>query len=627
MTAPYASGTITLTNGSNIIVGNNTGWKTALVGGGTVHPEAANGNAMPIVTVDTDTKITAATKWKGATGTYPYAIMRDTSYGQQTVDNAQALATLVQLLRVGIVSDLSALTPAANKVVTFGESAEASLSDLSPFGKSLIAALNSSAAYTALGAIPNAQLPPRIQPAATAVSAANALDNISESGWVRVQSANVVIVNGPATGGSGLCFTMVYDASAASQEFISVSITGRKWMRKKVGGVWSAWIASVVNDVTDASSLASGAFRGWSFGSGTPLANLDANALVGNGLFFVQPGSTNTPSNGWGYILQFQRDDGRKTQVFYDSFSSNPRQYIRGQLAEGWSVWRTNPFAQTSTTDTTATAAMLVGAFGLGGPGVLLVATDDLNNLPIATCYYRWGSTAQPSNAPSGGSYLMEHVSFGSGGCVQTAYNLSGTNIVWHRKQAGGTWTAWTRTDGDVSGPAVAINNAPVGFSGTDGKTIKELTGPVAALHALAPAANKLPYFTGAAAAALTDLSAFARTLLDDANGAAMYATLGATQSFASDGYVKLPNGLIIQWGQRSPGNGTADVLLPIAFPNQAFRVIVGTEIDNNNQTDAYIVWAHNLSLSGFRLNGRFILNGGSVGAGGVPANFIAIGR
>jgi hypothetical protein len=122
-------------------------------------------------------------------------------------------------------------------------------------------------------------------------------------------------------------------------------------------------------------------------------------------------------------------------------------------------------------------------------------------------------------------------------------------------------------------------------------------------------------------------VSAFARTVLDDADGAAMYATLGATQSFASDGYVKLPNGLIIQWGQRSPGSGTADVLFPIAFPNQAFRVIVGTDIDNNTNTEAYVNWSSIMSLTGFRLNGRFVLNGGTVGAGGVPANFIAIGR
>jgi len=106
MTAPYASGTITLTNGSNIITGNGTGWKTSLVAGGIVHPEAANGNSLPIVTVDSDVKITAATKWKGATGTYPYAIMRDTSYGQQTVDNAQALATLVSQLRNEMLAQL-----------------------------------------------------------------------------------------------------------------------------------------------------------------------------------------------------------------------------------------------------------------------------------------------------------------------------------------------------------------------------------------------------------------------------------------------------------------------------------------------------------------------------------------
>lgn len=64
-------------------------------------------------------------------------------------------------------------------------------------------------------------------------------------------------------------------------------------------------------------------------------------------------------------------------------------------------------------------------------------------------------------------------------------------------------------------------------FTGAGTSALATLTAAARAALGLAGAADKLPYFTGAATAATTDLTAAARTLLDDATVAAMRVTLG----------------------------------------------------------------------------------------------------
>lgn len=120
MTASYVFGTVTVTNGSNIVTGDGTGWETALVSPGFLGTDTADSVPVPVLRVDSDTQLTLAQPWRGATQSgVAYWLSYDTRDGQQTVNNHQLLSDYIARLNNPILAGLAALTPQANSFPAF----------------------------------------------------------------------------------------------------------------------------------------------------------------------------------------------------------------------------------------------------------------------------------------------------------------------------------------------------------------------------------------------------------------------------------------------------------------------------------------------------------------------------
>lgn len=171
---------------------------------------------------------------------------------------------------------------------------------------------------------------------------------------------------------------------------------------------------------------------------------------------------------------------------------------------------------------------------------------------------------------------------------------------------------------GDLVGPAGARDGWPLAFDGSSGKKAKELAGAVALLHSLVPAAGKFPYFSAQNAAALADLSTFARSVLDDANGAAMFATMGASLvGTASAGTLIFPNGWMINFGQSSNGDQTTP--FATAFPSALLAHGATAMNANTAATEMLSIQASQVTGSGITWRPRY---GYASGVGMATQNF-----
>jgi hypothetical protein len=103
-------------------------------------------------------------------------------------------------------------------------------------------------------------------------------------------------------------------------------------------------------------------------------------------------------------------------------------------------------------------------------------------------------------------------------------------------------------------------------------------------------------------------------------------ALLGFTQSLNANGYVKLPGGLMIQWG-KTASIGDASVTFPTVFPTACYAVLPVPVYSANAATMVVGCSIDGVTAAKFDVRSRYQGVAGESGILSTPINWIAVGR
>jgi hypothetical protein len=258
MTIPYTTGTVSVTAGSAVVTGVGTAWVTGGIVGGELGLDRADGNPIPILSVDSNTQITLAKPWRGATAAaQPYWIIRDTAYLRQITDNAQKLATYIARLDNASLAAIAALagTMVADKVPYATGPNSMAWATLTAFARSILDDANGPAMYGTLGEIPSAQLPNRLR---TAGFFPDDFDTVTETGFY---VGSTVVLNSPGPGARWFVIHQTYNVNFMTQICVQWATLPRLYYRLCSTGVWGPWQlfgVNILGSVSQSSGIPTG---------------------------------------------------------------------------------------------------------------------------------------------------------------------------------------------------------------------------------------------------------------------------------------------------------------------------------------------------------------------------------